>query len=164
CLVLGLALTAARRPGFGFVEEVPMNEHVEGSRVDPAGEAQPEWQARIDLAAVYRLIHRDAWGVPIYNHCLILVPGQPSRILMNRHVDMWDEVRATNLVKVDIYDDLDERSGVNRPGFTLHGGLMAGRPDINCAVHIHGETGMAISALKHGLRRLCRASSRFYRT
>jgi ribulose-5-phosphate 4-epimerase/fuculose-1-phosphate aldolase len=84
-------------------------------------------------------------------------------MLMKRHVDMWSEVRASNLVKVDIYDDLDERSGVNRPGFTLHGGLMAGRPDINCAVHIHGETAMAISALKRGLRMLSQQAIRFYR-
>jgi ribulose-5-phosphate 4-epimerase/fuculose-1-phosphate aldolase len=91
------------------------------------------------------------------------VPGEPNKMLMKRHVDMWNEVRASNLVKVDIYGDLDERSGVNRPGFTLHGGLMAGRPDINCAVHIHGETGMAISALKHGLRMLSQQAIRFYR-
>jgi ribulose-5-phosphate 4-epimerase/fuculose-1-phosphate aldolase len=40
---------------------------------------------------------------------------------------------------------------------------MVGRPDINCAVHIHGETGMAISALKHGLRMLSQQAIRFYR-
>jgi len=140
-----------------------MNEDVEGSAAVPPGMTQLEWQARIDLAAVYRLCHYYGWGELIYNHCSMRVPGEPNKMLLKRHIDMWDEVRASNLVKVDIRDDLDERSGVNRPGFTLHGGLMAGRPDIHCAVHIHGETGMAISALKHGLRMLSQQAIRFYR-
>jgi ribulose-5-phosphate 4-epimerase/fuculose-1-phosphate aldolase len=139
-----------------------MNEHVKGALAAPVGMTPTEWQARIDLAAVYRLCHHYGWGELIYNHCSMRVPGEPSKMLLKRHVDMWNEVTASNLVKVDIADDLDERSGVNRPGFTLHGGLMAGRPDIHCAVHIHGETGMAISALKAGLRMLSQQAIRFY--
>jgi ribulose-5-phosphate 4-epimerase/fuculose-1-phosphate aldolase len=121
-----------------------------------------EWEARVDLAAVYRLCHHYGWGELIYNHCSMRVPGEPHMILLKRHADMWDEVTASNLVKVDIREDLDERSGVNRPGFTLHGGLMAGRQDINCAVHIHGDTGMAISAIKGGLRMVSQQAVRFY--
>jgi ribulose-5-phosphate 4-epimerase/fuculose-1-phosphate aldolase len=139
-----------------------MNEHVKGALAAPVGMTPAEWQARIDLAAVYRLCHHYGWGELIYNHCSMRVPDEPSKMLLKRHVDMWNEVTASNLVKVDVADDLDERSGVNRPGFTLHGGLMAGRSDIACAVHIHGETGMAISALKGGLRMLSQQAIRFY--
>ena len=117
---------------------------------------------RVDLAAVYRLCHYYGWGELIYNHCSMRVPGEPHKMLMKRHADMWSEVTASNLVKVDIREDLDESAGINRPGFTLHGGLMSGRPDINCAVHVHGETGMAISALKHGLRMVSQQAVRFY--
>ena len=35
---------------------------------------------------------------------------------MKRHESLWTEVTASNLVKVDMHDDLDE-VGVNRPGF-----------------------------------------------
>ena len=59
-------------------------------------------------------------------------------------------------------DDLDEKAGVNRPGFTLHGGVLSARPDVNCAVHIHTEIGMAISGLKHGLRMVSQQAIRFY--
>jgi len=138
-----------------------MNEHVR-----PAATAQgmsaAEWQARVELAAVYRLCYEYGWGELIYNHCSMRVPGEPHMILMKRHADMWNEVTASNLVKVDIREDLDERSGINRPGFTLHGGLQAGRPDINCAVHIHGDIGMAIAGLKHGLRMVSQQAVRFY--
>ena len=74
---------------------------------------------------------------------------------MKQHELLWTEVTASNLVKVDMHDDLDESAGVNRPGFTLHGGVLRGRPDVNCAVHVHTATGMALAGLKqrpaHGL-------------
>ena len=80
---------------------------------------------------------------------------------MKQHELLWTEVTASNLRKVDMNDDLDERSGVNRPGFTLHGGVLKGRPDVNCAVHIHTETGMALAGLKHGLRMISQQAMRF---
>jgi ribulose-5-phosphate 4-epimerase/fuculose-1-phosphate aldolase len=62
-----------------------------------------------------------------------------------------------------MHDDLDESAGVNRPGFTLHGGVLRGRPDVNCAVHVHTQTGMAIAGLRGGLRMVSQQAMRFYR-
>src|ERR1043166_7880316 len=81
---------------------------------------------------------------------------------MKRHELLWTEVTASNLVKVDMHEDLDERAGVNRPGFTLHGGVLRGRPAVNCAVHVHTRTGMAIAGLKDGLRMISQEAVRFY--
>ena len=47
------------------------------------------------------------------------VPGEPRKFLIKRHELLYVEVTASNLVKVDMDDDLDESAGVNRPGFTL---------------------------------------------
>ena len=69
---------------------------------------------------------------------------------------------ASNLVKVNMDEDLDEKAGVNRPGFTLHGGVLSARPDVNCAVHVHTNNGMAIAGLKHGLRMVSQQAIRFY--
>ena len=99
-----------------------------------------ERQARVDLAAVYRLCAHYGWDDVIYNHCAMRVPGEDGKFLMKRHESLWTEVTASNLVKVDMHDDLDESAGVNRPGFTLHGGVLKGRPDVNCSVHVHTET------------------------
>ena len=121
-----------------------------------------ERAARIDLAAVYRLCAHYGWDDVIYNHCAMRVPGEPTKFLMKRHELLWTEVTASNLVKVDMRDDLDESAGVNRPGFTLHGGVLSGRLDVNCSVHVHTEWGMALSGLKHGLRMLSQQASRFY--
>jgi ribulose-5-phosphate 4-epimerase/fuculose-1-phosphate aldolase len=66
------------------------------------------------------------------------------------------------MVKVDMHDDLDETAGVNRPGFTLHGGVLKGRSDVDCSVHVHTEWGMALAGLKCGLRMVSQQATRFY--
>ncbi|MFI4960009.1 MAG: class II aldolase/adducin family protein [Hyphomicrobiales bacterium] len=130
---------------------------VSQDRIAPA-----EWQARIDLAAVYRLLAHYGWDDVIYNHSSMRVPGEPRNFLMKRHELLYTEVTASNLVKVNMDEDLDEKSGVNRPGFTLHGGVLNARVDVNCAVHVHTEDGMALAGLKHGLRMVSQQAIRFY--
>jgi ribulose-5-phosphate 4-epimerase/fuculose-1-phosphate aldolase len=139
-----------------------MNEHTRSAKGVPAGMSQDEWQARVDLAAAYRLIAHYGWGDVIYNHSSMRVPGEERKFLIKRHELLYNEVTASNLVKVGMDDDLDEKAGVNRPGFTLHGGVLGGRPDVNCAVHVHTELGMAISGLKSGLRMVSQPAVRFY--
>jgi ribulose-5-phosphate 4-epimerase/fuculose-1-phosphate aldolase len=139
-----------------------MNQHAKIEPIVPTGISAGEWQARTDLAAVYRLCAHYGWGDVIYNHCSMRVPSEPSKFLMKQHELLWTEVTASNLRKVDMNDDLDEKAGVNRPGFTLHGGVLSARPDVNCAVHIHTEIGMAIAGLKHGLRMVSQQAIRFY--
>jgi ribulose-5-phosphate 4-epimerase/fuculose-1-phosphate aldolase len=139
-----------------------MNPHVKIATVTKSDISPEEWQARVDLAATYRLIAHYEWDDVIYNHSSMRVPGEERKFLIKRHELLYTEVTASNLVKVSMDDDLDESSGVNRPGFTLHGGMLSARPDVNCAVHVHTETGMAIGGLKHGLRMVSQAAIRFY--
>ena len=118
--------------------------------------------ARIDLAAVYRLLAHHGWGDVIFNHAAMRLPSNPRRFLIKRHELLYSEVTASNLVEVSMDDDLDERSGVNRPGFTLHSGVLRARPDVNCSVHVHPDEGVAVSALAGGLRPLSQSAMRFY--
>lgn len=140
-----------------------MNKPAKPSTVTPAGISAEEWQARIDLAAAYRLIAHHGWDDVIYNHSSMRVPGEERCFLIKRHELLYTEVTASNLVKVSIDADLDEAAGVNRPGFTLHGGVLSARPDVNCAIHVHTELGMALAGLKGGLRMLSQPAVRFYR-
>src|SRR5271170_147591 len=139
-----------------------MNPHVKLAAAAHADISPAEREARTDLAATYRLIARYGWDDVIYNHSSMRVPGEERKYLIKRHELLYAEVTASNLVKVSMDDDLDESAGVNRPGFTLHGGVLSARPDVNCAVHVHTETGMAIAGLKHGLRMVSQAAIRFY--
>ena len=143
-----------------------MNKHAKlasvAKPVTRDGISPAEWQARVDLAAVYRLLAHYGWDDVIYNHSSMRVPGEPRNFLMKRHELLYTEVTASNLVKVNMVHDLDEKSGVNRPGFTLHGGVLSARPEVNCAVHVHTENGTALSGLKHGLRMVSQQALRFY--
>jgi len=139
-----------------------MNTHAKPSVTVSANMSAEEWQARVELAAIYRLLAHYGWDDVIYNHSSMRVPGEDRNFLMKRHELLYTEITASNLVKVSMDEDLDERAGVNRPGFTLHGGVLSARADINCAVHVHTELGMAISGLKGGLRMCSQHAVRFY--
>jgi ribulose-5-phosphate 4-epimerase/fuculose-1-phosphate aldolase len=133
-----------------------MNDTVTSSIVDA------DRLARVDLAAVYRLLASHGWGDVIFNHAAMRVPSNPRHFFIKRHELLYTEVTASNLVEVSMDDDLDERSGVNRPGFTLHSGVMRGRPDVLCSVHVHPDEGVAVSGTKRGLRPLSQSAMRFY--
>src|SRR4051794_18381110 len=94
-----------------------MNKPTKPSTIAPVGISPEEWQARIDLAAAYRLIAHYGWDDVIYNHTSMRVPGEDRNFLIKRHELLYTEVTASNLVKVCMDDDLDESAGVNRPGF-----------------------------------------------
>ncbi|MEJ2375435.1 MAG: class II aldolase/adducin family protein [Pseudolabrys sp.] len=132
------------------------------AKISPDQISDAEWEARVDLAAVYRLVAHYGWDDVIYNHSSVRVPGEPRNFLMKRHELLYTEVTASNLVKVSMDEDLDEKAGVNRPGFTLHGGVLSTRDDVNCAIHVHTATGMAIAGLKSGLRMVSQQAIRFY--
>jgi ribulose-5-phosphate 4-epimerase/fuculose-1-phosphate aldolase len=140
-----------------------MNKHAKVANIAQSKMSDAEWQARVDLAAVYRLVAHYGWDDVIYNHSSMRVPGEPRNFLMKRHELLYTEVTASNLVKASMDQDLDEKSGVNRPGFTLHGGVLSARDDVNCAIHVHTPAGMAIGGLKHGLRMVSQQAIRYYK-
>ncbi len=110
-----------------------------------------EWDARVDLAACYRLVRANGWNMNIFNHASMRVPGDPDFFFIKAHALLWDEVTASNLVKVNMHKELDEKSFVNRLGFVLHSGILRGRRDVNAIVHIHEEACVAISTTKDGI-------------
>jgi ribulose-5-phosphate 4-epimerase/fuculose-1-phosphate aldolase len=72
-----------------------MNKPTKPSTVVPAGISAEEWQARIDLAAVYRLVAHYGWDDVIYNHSSMRVPGEERKFLMKRHELLYTEVTAS---------------------------------------------------------------------
>ena len=76
-----------------------MNQHAKiDTKIDSTAAAKmspEEWQARVDLAAVYRLCAKNGWDDIIYNHCSMRVPGEPSKFLMKQHELLWTEVTVT---------------------------------------------------------------------
>ena len=71
-----------------------MNIHAKSSVNIPTTMSSDEWQARVDLAAVYRLVAHHGWDDVIYNHCSMRVPGEDRKFLMKRHELLWKIGRA----------------------------------------------------------------------
>jgi ribulose-5-phosphate 4-epimerase/fuculose-1-phosphate aldolase len=115
--------------------------------------SQEEWQTRVDLAAAYQLAHIYKWTDLIYTHFSARVLGTDD-FLINPYGMMFDEMTASNLVKIDLNGKiLDDPlgMGVNEAGFVIHSCVHKARHEINCVIHTHTRAGVAISAMKCGL-------------
>jgi ribulose-5-phosphate 4-epimerase/fuculose-1-phosphate aldolase len=119
----------------------------------PPRPPRTEAQVRVDLAAAYRLAALNGWDDTVYTHLSASVPGEPGVYLINRFGLAFDEVCASNLVKVDVAGRVVDGSGaaVNPSGFAIHGAVHAARPDIECVIHLHSPWAVALCALPEGL-------------
>jgi hypothetical protein len=75
-----------------------------------------EWRARVELAACYRLIAHFRMTDWIYNHISSRVPGSHEHYLINPFGLLYEEVSASNLVKVDIHGKLAEEVALDVNG------------------------------------------------
>jgi ribulose-5-phosphate 4-epimerase/fuculose-1-phosphate aldolase len=126
--------------------------------------SREEWQMRADLAAAYQLAAIYKWTDMIYTHFSARVPGTED-FLINPYGLMFDEVTASNLVRIDhdgkVIDDPMEM-GYNEAGFVIHGCVHAARPEVNCVIHTHTRAGVAVSAQTEGLLPLSQHAARVY--
>ncbi|WP_263140966.1 class II aldolase/adducin family protein [Pseudomonas sp. RIT-PI-AD] len=118
-----------------------------------------EWQARVDLAACYRLIALYGWDDLIFTHISAKVPGTED-FLINPYGLMFHEITASSLVKVDLEGRklMDSPYEINPAGYTIHSAVHEARPDVGCVLHIHTAAGIAVSAQKQGLLPLSQQS------
>jgi ribulose-5-phosphate 4-epimerase/fuculose-1-phosphate aldolase len=112
-----------------------------------------EWEQRVALAAAYRLVAHFGWDDLIFTHLTARVPGGDHHFLINPYGMSFDEITASNLVKVDLGGNkvMDSPYGINPAGFTIHGAIHGAREDANCVLHVHSVNGTAVSAQKDGL-------------
>jgi ribulose-5-phosphate 4-epimerase/fuculose-1-phosphate aldolase len=112
-----------------------------------------EWQLRVDLAACYRLVALYGWSDLVFTHISARVPGPEHHFLINPYGLMFDEITASNLVKVDqdCNKVIDSPYPVNPAGFVIHSAVHAAREDVQCVLHTHTRAGIAVSAQKNGV-------------
>jgi ribulose-5-phosphate 4-epimerase/fuculose-1-phosphate aldolase len=121
------------------MQEVPMSE--------------AERNARVELAAAYRIFDMLGWDQLIFNHITVRVPGPEVRFLINPFGLHYREITASNLVLIDLEGNplRETRWPVNRAGFVIHSALHGAVADAHCIMHTHTTTGMAVACLKDGL-------------
>ncbi|HEU5297235.1 MAG TPA: class II aldolase/adducin family protein [Burkholderiaceae bacterium] len=127
-----------------------------------------EWQARVDLAACYRLVDLYGMSDMMANHISSHVPGERGAFLINAYGMMYEEITASSLIKVDIEGNVLAKPdfgkldyGVNRAGFVIHSAIHRARPELACVIHTHAFASMAISTLQCGLLPITQTAMRF---
>ena len=114
------------------------------------GEA--EWRQRVELAACYRAFVHYGWTDLVFTHLSARVPGQPQQYLINPYGLLFDEVCASNLIKVDFDGNvIDGGYPYNEAGHAIHTAMLKARPDVNVVLHSHTRAGMAVSCMPRGL-------------
>lgn len=123
-------------------------------RARPRTIAAEEWQQRLELAALYRVFDWMGWTELIFNHITARVPGPERHYLINPFGLWYNEVTASNLVKIDIAGKVQGASAypVNLAGFIIHSAIHAARDDAHCIIHTHTTAGSAVAAKAGGLR------------
>ncbi|MEY3776652.1 MAG: hypothetical protein RIR83_676 [Pseudomonadota bacterium] len=123
-----------------------------------------EWQARVQLAACYRLIDYYGMSDLIYNHITASIPGT-DHFLINLYGLLYKEITASSLVKIDLAGNIITTPktdyGINKSGYVIHGAIHEARSDVQCVIHTHTRAGMAISTMQCGLLPLTQTSMRF---
>jgi ribulose-5-phosphate 4-epimerase/fuculose-1-phosphate aldolase len=132
-----------------------------------AGVSEAEWQIRCDLAALYRLVAHHRWTDFIYTHISARLPGPEHHFLINKYGVNFHEMRASDVVKIDLDGNVVEEGDissrrVNAAGFTIHSAIHMARPDLMCVVHTHTQAGIAVSAQKDGLLPISQHALKFY--
>ncbi len=125
-------------------------------RARPAHLSEDEWEARLELAACYRLFAFLGWTELIFNHITVRVPqegGASRHYLINPFGLHYSEVTATNLITVGVDGEPVHPTAyaVNRAGLVIHSAIHAARDDAHCIMHIHSTAGMAVACKEAGL-------------
>ncbi|KAK3288290.1 hypothetical protein CYMTET_4229 [Cymbomonas tetramitiformis] len=110
------------------------------------------WQARVDLAAVYRLAHNHGFNEGICNHLTVMVPNCTDKFLVIAYGLMWTEVTASNLLLVNMDGKVLEGEGAPEyTAFYIHKEIHAADPVKNvCVLHTHQPYASALCCLKNG--------------
>jgi ribulose-5-phosphate 4-epimerase/fuculose-1-phosphate aldolase len=132
--------------------------------------SEEEWQIRCDLAALYRLVAHHKMTDWIYTHISARLPGPDHHFLINQYGVLFDEMTASDLVKIDLDGNIIEEAHhagmsprqVNAAGFCIHSAIHMARHDLMCVIHTHTAAGIAVSAQKRGLMPISQHALKFY--
>ena len=115
--------------------------------------SEAEWDTRVQLAAAFRICYSRGWNGSTANHMTARVPDEPDHFLMNASDFSWDEITASNLLKLDhdgkVISDTDRKP---RPaGLNFHSAIQREMPQMACSIHLHPMAGVVVSAMEEGL-------------
>ncbi|WP_435229623.1 class II aldolase/adducin family protein [Streptomyces sp. Tue6028] len=126
--------------------------------------AEEELRLRRELAAVYRLVAHFRMTDLIFTHISQRLPGPDNHFLINPYGLLFEEITASDLVKIDLDGNPVEPTPhpVNPAGFVIHSAIHKARPDAHCVLHTHTRAGCAVAAQRDGLLPVNQMSMEFH--
>ena len=118
-----------------------------------------EWQARVDLAAFYRLVASYGWDDLLLAHLSCRVPNEDA-YLINPYGWLFGEITASCLIKVNYQGEklMHSEFDISPEANVIHGAVLTARRDVNCVAHVHTVAGTAVSSQRGGLQNISQQS------
>lgn len=118
------------------------------SQTDRSSMGAAEWEARVKLAAAYRIAALEDCDDGVFNHFSLAVPGEPDHFLLKPFGPLFAEVTASGLIKVDTEGNIVAGEGVWEPtAFFIHSRIHRSVPRAACILHTHMPYAAAISSM-----------------
>ncbi len=125
--------------------------------------SEADWKVRVDLAAMFRLTNMMGWDDTVWNHITARAPGTDHTFFMHEMGLLYEEVKASNLIKVDEHGKvLEGPEKANTAGFIIHSAIHLNHPNAKFVFHAHPPSALAATALKDGIPHLVQDSSMLY--
>jgi len=157
------------------VHKNPRPVEYRGSSAAPPWEMSAiEWEDRLELAALARIMYLYGFGSDLAAQCVIArVRDQPDVMLMNEWGFFFEETTASSLVKVRFGEGTPLEGNLIAPdGTETHAkpdvvnigcvpvgrAIFNARPDVNSIIHAHPHAVMAVASTEEGLLPLSQAA------
>jgi ribulose-5-phosphate 4-epimerase/fuculose-1-phosphate aldolase len=128
-------------------------------QIDPAIDAA-EWQARCDMAAMFRVMDKLGMNEQIANHCSMMLPGSDDLFIINPRGYHYREITASTLIVCDLQGNVLRGKGeLRKVAFHIHARLHLRHPQARCILHVHPRYLTALSMLKGGRMELVHQNS-----
>ena len=105
-------------------------------------------RARVDFAAVHRIVVHENMHEGTWNHFSCKVPGKPGHLFITPGRTHFARVTASSLVEVGPHGrPVGEEGRLNVSAWAIHDPIQRARPDIMCALHIHAPYSTALASI-----------------
>ena len=113
-----------------------------------------EWQSRVECAAGHHLLELYQLTDMVEGVLAVRVEGQADAYLLKTYQTFFDEVCASDLVKVRFDEEPDAGPGkpLNYSSCAQAKGVLAARKDVNCMLHTHIPAVTVVASLEGGLQ------------
>ena len=108
-----------------------------------------EWQARVDLAAAFRLAEHFNWHEAVANHFSLAVSPDSKRFLMNPRWRHFSRIKASDLLLLDADDTqtMERPDAPDETAWCIHGRIHARIAHARCVLHVHPPYATALAGL-----------------